>query len=70
MSNNGKEECRPKGSIALTATQAIRWEAITTGEVLSDVGLVILCVSIPWTTSGIACRHKLVASAISSSRLL
>lgn len=70
MSNNGKEGCRPKESITLTETQALRWAAITTGEVLSDVGLVILCVSIPWTTGGIACRHKLVASAIFSSRLM
>lgn len=70
MSHNGKKGRRLRDSITLTATQATRWVAITAGEVLSDVGLVVLCVSIPWTTGGLACRHKLGASAIFSFRLV
>jgi len=70
MPHNGKQGRRPGEAITLTATQAIRWVAITTGEVLSDVGLVVLCVSIPWTNGVLTCRQKLAASATLSFRLV
>jgi hypothetical protein len=70
MFHDGKRGCSTNETITMTATQAIRWAAITAGEVSSDVGLVVLCVSIPWTTSEMACRRKLAVSAIFSFRLM